>query len=97
MHADAIVAVCVTRSFAFVATCWAVLQAGARLLLVDRDLAPQRVRDMLDEADVSLVVIFALLCLSGLGIGFSTNAGLTLLRAVTASARLRVGRSRSDA
>ena len=40
------------------------------------------------QADVSLVVIFALLCLSGLGIGFSTNAGLTLLRAVTASASI---------
>lgn len=40
------------------------------------------------QADVSLVVIFALLCVSGLGIGFSTNAGLTLLRAVTASASI---------
>ncbi len=40
------------------------------------------------RSDVSLVVIFALLSVAGLGIGFSTNAGLTLLRAVTASASI---------
>ena len=42
----------------------------------------------LAQANVSLVVIFALLGLAGLGIGFSTNAGLTLLRAITASASI---------
>ncbi len=43
---------------------------------------------LIASSDVSLVVIFALLCLSGLGIGFTTNAALTLLRAVTASATI---------
>lgn len=50
------IGVCLVRSFAFVATCWAVLMSGARLLLVDRELPPQRVREMLDEVGVALVV-----------------------------------------
>ncbi len=43
---------------------------------------------LLARSEVSLAVVFALLCLCGLGIGFTTNAGLTLLQAVTESAAI---------